>query len=213
MATNAYGANRVNVTPISRREALRLVVANHYLHRKSTVSHCYGLEHDAKVVGVVIFGVPASRHLQLGACPTAPDSVIELNRLWVCDAMPRNTETWFLSRALGLLPPHIVVSYADTTQGHTGIIYRAANFNYAGWTDMDRAKPRLDYLTTGKHTRDAFRGGEGAASITVRRRPKVKYWITTGNIRERQMLAKICGWPKMSWKDFPPPTEHKRLVE
>ncbi len=202
----------MNVAPISRDEALRLVVVNHYLHRKSAVSYSYGLENDeGKTVGAVIFGVPASRHLQMGACPTAPDSVIELNRLWVCDSMPRNTETWFVARALAMLPPRIVVSYADTTHSHMGIIYRAANFNYAGWTDMERAKARLDYLSPGKHTRDAFRGGDGANSVKVRRKPKVKYWITTGNIRERRALAKICGWPVMSWKEFPPPTEHQKL--
>ena len=200
----------LKVIPISRDEALRLVVANHYLHRKSAVSYAYGLDDEGRTVGVVIFGVPASRHLQMGACPANPDAVIELNRLWVSDDMPRNTETWFIARALAMLPPFIVVSYADTRRGHMGIIYRAANFRYAGWTDMERAKARLDYLTPGKHTRDAFRGGDGVNSIKVRRKPKVKYWTVTGNARDRKRLMRLCGWPSLSWKDQPPPMEHRQ---
>lgn len=198
--------------PISRDEALRLVVANHYLHRKSAVSYAYGLEVDGRTVGAVIFGTPASRHLQMGACPTNPDVVIELNRLWVSDDMPRNTETWFIARALAMLPPLIVVSYADTKEGHMGVVYRAANFRYAGWTDMERPKARLDYLAPGKHTRDAFRGGDGVNSIKVRRKPKVKYWTVTGNARDRKRLAKLCGWPSLCWKSQPPPTEHRKAA-
>lgn len=34
--------------------------------------------------------VQASRHLQVGACPSDPSLVLELNRLWVHDRMPRN---------------------------------------------------------------------------------------------------------------------------
>lgn len=102
--------------------------------------------------------------------------------------------------ALRMLPPRIVVSYADTKFGHIGYIYRASNFNYAGWTDMERKTPRYDYLAPGKHTRDAFRNGAGAQSVKVRRKPKHKYWTTTGDRRERKRLAKLCGWPLLSWK-------------
>ncbi len=200
----------MRVVPIARDVALQMVVENHYLHRKSAVSFAFGLEADEKIVGVIIFGVPASRHLQMGACPTEPDSVIELNRLWVSDDMPRNTESWFIARALSMLPPFIVVSYADTKQGHMGVMYRAANFLYAGWTDMERPKPRLDYLAPGKHTRDAFRGGDGVNSVKVRRRPKIKYWTVTGSPTERRRLKRIAGWPSLSWKDEPPPSEHKQ---
>lgn len=202
---------QIRVAPIRRDEALRLIVEHHYLHRKSAVSYAFGLEQEGKTVGVVIFGTPASRHLQMGACPTEPGLVVELNRLWVSDAMPRNTESWFIARALALLPPLIVVSYADTRQGHMGVVYRAANFRYAGWTDMERPMARLDYLTPGKHTRDAFRGGDGANSVKVRRKPKVKYWTVTGDARARRRLTKLCGWPVMCWKKNPPPTDHKQL--
>ena len=144
----------------------------------------------------------------VGACADTK-VVIELNRLWVHDSLPRNTESWFVSRALALLPPKIVLSYADTAAGHLGYIYRALNFNYAGWTDMERKTPRFDYVSPGKHSRDAFRNG---FTDRVRRKPKVRYWITTGNRRERKQLEAQCLWPKMDWKLEPPPTVHQRRL-
>jgi hypothetical protein len=196
----------MRVDPITSREAAALVVEHHYLHRRPPISHAYGLYDDTDtLVGVVTFGTPASRHLQVGACPSSPADVIELNRLWVSDAMPRNTESWFVSRALKLLPPKIVVSYADTKEGHQGYVYRALNFYYAGWTDMDRKTPRYDYipLDPSKHTREASRTGVGQK---VRRRPKVKYWTVTGDRSQRRKLERACGWPKLSWSATPPPT-------
>lgn len=200
------------VVPIEPRTATELVVAHHYLHRRPPISYAFGLALGddpmiEEIVGVVTFGVPASRHLQMGACPTDPSLVLELNRLWVHDDQPTNSESYFVTRALAQLPPRIVVSYADTTHGHLGYVYRALNFRYAGWTDMDRKTPRYDYLPADPqtHTRDAFRNGYVEKR---RRRPKVKYWTVTGNKTERRHLVARCGWASLDWKTLPPPTSH-----
>lgn len=195
----------MRVERITAERAATAVVANHYLHRRPPISHAFGLYRDDKLVGAITFGTPASRHMQKGACPSDPSRVIELNRLWVSDEMPRNSETWFLARALDLLPPLIVLSYADTSRGHLGYVYRAANFFYAGWTDMERKTPRFDYVAPGKHSRDAFRNGYTAK---VRRLPKVKYWTVTGDRRARRELTRLSAWPRLSWSALPPPTQH-----
>ena len=200
----------MRVAVISKSEAIRLVVAHHYMHRKPPISFAFGLIDDfGNTVGCITFGTPASHHMLIGACKTAPENVIELNRLWCHDDLPRNTESWFVARALALLPPKIVLSYADTAAGHMGYIYRASNFHYAGWTDMERKTPRFDYIAPGKHSRDAFRNGFTAR---VRRKPKVKYWTDTGNRRERKRLEAQCLWPKLDWKTNPPPTEHRKAA-
>lgn len=198
----------LTVATTSAKAAAALVVAHHYLHRRPPISYAYGLQRDGWLVGVVTFGVPASRHLQMGACPSNPGLVLELNRLWVSDELPANTESWFVSRALKLLPPRIVVSYADTKEGHQGYVYRALNFRYAGWTDMERKTPRFDYIPlSGGHTRDAFRGGY---SERRRRMPKVKYWTVTGTRTERKALERLCGWPSLSWHTQPPPQSNRK---
>jgi len=199
------------VSPSTRKECAWLFINHHYAGRMPAISHVYGLYEKDKMVGAISFGVPGSRHLQVGVCPSSPGSVIELNRLCVLDSCLKNTESWFIARALKMLPPFIVVSYADTIQGHMGYVYRAANFSYAGWTDMDRKTARYDYVVPGKHSRDAFRGGAGAQSTKVRRLPKVKYWTVTGDAREKKQLLKLCAWPSICWKKYPPPSQHTYL--
>lgn len=195
----------LSVAAVPSKLAREVVEAKHYLRRKPPVSFAFGLFDGSELVGVCTFGVPASRHLQQSAAPSEPSAVIELNRLWVDDAMPRNTESWFVSRCLAMLPARIVVSYADTAEGHVGHVYRALNFRYAGWTDMDRKTPRYDYIAPGKHTRDAFRTGY---TERVRRKAKVKYWTITGPTRsDRKKMERMCGWPSMSWADAPTPYE------
>lgn len=198
------------VRPIDKRVAAALVIERHYLHRRPPISFAYGLfDHLGDLVGVCTFGTPPSRHLQKSACPSDPAKVIELNRLWVSDDCERNSESFFVSKCLKLLPSFIVVSYADTKEGHFGYIYRAANFFYAGWTDMERKTPRYDYHVPGKHSRDAFRGE--AEYTRIQRKPKVRYWTTTGNRKERRDLIKLCEWDIRKWDHDVPPGEGSQL--
>jgi hypothetical protein len=197
------------VTRIPPGLARAVAEERHYMHRKPPVSYSFGLQDGDRLAGICVFGIPASHELRKGACPEHPEWVIEFNRLWVDDVMPRNTGSWFVSRCLARIPPFIVVSYADTIQGHMGYIYRALNFRYAGWTDMERKTPRLDYMPerAGIHTRDAYRNGYARK---VRRRPKVKYWTVTGTRADKRRLAAACGWPSLDWNELPPPREHRQ---
>jgi hypothetical protein len=179
------------------REAL---LTQHYLKRLPPISHAFHAvdARTGRMIGVLTFGVPPSRHLQMSACPSNPSLVLELNRLWVAEGEPKNTASQIVSAALKALPPRVIVSYADTAVGHQGYVYRACNFFYAGQTDEDRKTPRFDYVPrNGKHSRDAFRSGE---FDRVRRKPKIKYWTVTGNRREKRALLKLAGWPQKDWK-------------
>lgn len=82
---------------------------------------------------MIVFGKPASYTLCNGICGKEESkNVIEFSRLWVCDSMPRNTESWFVSRALKACSYEIIVSFADIEQGHIGYIYQATNWIYTG---------------------------------------------------------------------------------
>lgn len=203
--TGFPAGDAVSVHPITSQAATKIVVAHHYLHRRPSVSFAYGLfSAESGLVGACTFGTPASRHLQKSACPTDPGLVLELNRLWVDDVMPKNTESWFVSRAMRRLPARIIVSYSDPVYRHIGYIYRALNFHYAGWTDMERKTPRYDYipLDPRQHTREAFRSGYAEKR---RRIPKVKYWTVSGNRSERRRMEQLCPWPRYDWNTLPPP--------
>src|SRR5690606_19013863 len=79
----------VEVSAVDPSLAAGLVIEHHYLHRRPPISHSFGLI-NGEVVGIATFGVPPSRHLQMSACPSDPDLVLELNRVWIDDALPRN---------------------------------------------------------------------------------------------------------------------------
>ncbi len=81
------------------------------------------------LVGVAIYGNPMSRHFN-------KNHTIELRRLALIDAAPRNSESYFIGRTLRWLGKNTdyseVVSFSDPNHGHQGIIYKASNFQYDG---------------------------------------------------------------------------------
>lgn len=124
-----------SIEKISYQEAMDIVVARHYLHRKCPVSHAFGLvdKRSGRVVGVVTYGVSPSSTLLKGICgPEEAHNVYELNRLWVEDSVPKNGESYLVAGSMKELDREIIVSFADTSQGHVGYIYQAANFIYTG---------------------------------------------------------------------------------
>lgn len=91
-----------------------------------------------ELVGVCIYTRPAGPTAAQKYYPQDPDKCLELRRLCLVDDTPKNAESFFVSRTLKWLRKNtdwkFVVSYADPEQGHTGVIYRAANFKYEGIT-------------------------------------------------------------------------------
>lgn len=115
-----------------------------------SISFAYGLFIDDKLEGVVTYGSPASPSLCKGVCGEVyRGKVLELNRLAINSNAPKNSASFLVGRSLRLLPEdRIIVSYADTAQGHVGYVYQSTNWIYTGAT-----KPRTDIDTGSKHSR------------------------------------------------------------
>lgn len=127
------------VIQISYKRAMDVIVKSHYLHRRCPCSIALGLFCGETLVGVAVFGKPASFTLCNGICGKEESkNVIEFSRLWVNDSAPRNTASWFMSRCLKLCPFDIIVSFADSEQGHIGYIYQATNWIYTGESKKQR---------------------------------------------------------------------------
>lgn len=122
-----------SIRQIARIECERLVIDVHYAHRWPSISYAFGLFRDDVLVGCVTYGTPASSTLRNGiAGNDFASSVIELNRL-VLDHNIKNDASMLVSGSLRLIGgDHIVISFADTDQGHRGIVYQASNFTYHG---------------------------------------------------------------------------------
>ena len=116
----------------------------------------------------------------------------ELARLWLADQLPRNSETWFIGRAIRHVRaehPHTrhLVSYADPAHGHVGIIYRASNWTFDGMTDGERKTPRFDYYF-GHRRLGRQAHAVGRSVVKVRRTAKYRYSFCLAP-REHQKAA------------------------
>lgn len=158
---------------ITKREATDLIIENHYLHRKCPISFAWGIEINGKIVGVLTIGKPASWSTACGLVgeskidiqdPAArTHDVYELNRLWLHDSLPRNSESRFIAWCLKELrkknPSAVLVSYADGKQGHVGYVYQATNWIYTGsstpFTDIT-VEGFEDYRSVPQYLRGGF---------------------------------------------------------
>ena len=104
----------------------------HYAKRSCPISYAFGAYEGNHQIGVVTYGTPLSSTLRSGLCGEHwQDKVLELNRL--CCENRKNVASQLVGKSMKLLPrPSIVVSYADSGQGHVGYVYQATNFVYTG---------------------------------------------------------------------------------
>jgi hypothetical protein len=148
------------VKPITRAQCEPYIIGIHYAHRWTSVSYAYGLYLDGVLCGVVTYGTPASAPLRRGiAGDKYKLDVLELNRLCLQHNRP-NEASIVVGASLKLLPKgKIIVSYADISQGHTGIVYQATNFLYCGLSAKrtDWAIKGREHLH-GQTIADEFRG-------------------------------------------------------
>ena len=142
----------MKVLPIKTEEAVPWIMKKHYAKRLPSISYAFGLYKNDQLVGVVTYGIPASNSLCEGVCGKQyKEFVIELNRLCLLNN-EKNESSFLVGNSIQLLPkPKIIVSYADTAQGHIGYVYQATNFLFTGTT-----KERTDMSAgDGKHSRHA----------------------------------------------------------
>jgi len=147
------------VRPITRQDYLPFLIDMHYAGVVPSITWAWGLFKNGYIEGVVTYGTPSSSPLRKGICgPDMASHVIELNRLCL-KSNERNDASFLVAKSLKILPKSkIVVSFADTSQGHEGYVYQACNFIYTGLS----AK-RTDWKVKGKtgHGQtiaDEFRG-------------------------------------------------------
>ena len=177
--------------------ANNIFVKNHYARRAVPISISFGAFLGVgfqNIVGAMSFGKPASPSLCSGACGKEnAHRIYELNRLWMSDIAPRNSESRFIGWALRILkeiyPEWIIVSYADTAQGHTGSIYRATGWIYTGLSD---ARECGDYATNdNKHSRHGIKSE--IPNVPRSRKNRYFYFLK----KEDQKLLK---YPAMKYK-------------
>jgi hypothetical protein len=186
-----------SVKGIDNATAQEIVVRNHYLHRKAPCSQAFGLfDETCTLRGVVMYGTPSSSSLRAGiAGKEHATNVLELTRLWIDDSTPKNSESYLIGNSIKHCDKEIVVSFADTSQNHLGIVYQATNWIYTGLS----AK-RTDWSVEGidkhghtwadKYTAAEMRELFGDRFTLVPRSRKHRYiYLNAKGRRKKELLA------------------------
>ncbi len=128
-------AKEIIVKVIPSNIAIPFVKKHHYSGKVVPNSNLhFGAFLDGSLHGVMSFGPSMDKSKLIGLVSgTKWNEFVELNRMAFDDYLPRNAESFCISKALRLIKknaPHIkwVVSFADGTQCGDGTIYRASNF-------------------------------------------------------------------------------------
>ena len=123
---------KYTIKKITYEETKPYLLEIHYAKRMPSISYSFGLYRDGEMCGVITYGSPPSSTLRRGlAGDKNIKNILELNRLCLRDNL-KNEASILVGKSLKLLPPSIVISFADTEQGHLGIVYQATNFFYCG---------------------------------------------------------------------------------
>ena len=141
------------VEEILRKPASEFIEKYHYSHSTNGVQSIihYGLfkpDEDGsrfgvpKMIGAAMYAWPSMPNTRGKYNPINPTKCLELRRLVCIDDTPKNTESYFIGQTFRWLKQNtdmeVVVSFADEHHGHTGVIYKATNFEYWGETGGGR---------------------------------------------------------------------------
>ena len=137
------------VEEIPRKSVVKFIEKHHYSHNVNGVQslYHYGLFREGnfgipKMIGAMMYAHPSMPATAAKYNPINPDKCLELRRLVCIDDTPKNTESYFIGQTFKLLrkttDKEVIVSFADQHHGHTGVIYKATNFDYLGETGKGR---------------------------------------------------------------------------
>ena len=134
---------------INRKAVTSFIEKHHYSHNVNGVQSLYhfGLYREGNfglptMIGAMMYAHPSMPATAAKYNPINPDKCLELRRLVCIDDTPKNTESYFIGKTLRWLKQNtdmeVIVSFADQHYGHSGIIYKATNFECLGKTAGSR---------------------------------------------------------------------------
>jgi len=122
------------VKKIDKKTANEIIPKIHYSKKLGIFWEGFALYENDKIIGVVCYGQP-SASIQKHCFLERNFRLYELTRL-VVDGGKKNAASFLISHSLKMLSqqPCAVISYADSSHGHAGIVYQSTNWIYTGGT-------------------------------------------------------------------------------
>lgn len=187
--------DQYQVKQISYQDTKPFILDIHYAKRMPSISYAYGLFDAEDLIGIISYGSPPSPALCKGIAGEENKSlVIELNRL-VLKHNKKNQASMLIGASFKLLPkPRIIVSYADTEQEHTGVVYQATNFIYTGLSDKRKEWRLIGSNIHSKTVCETYtleeRKNNKDKFVHVDRPRKHRYIYLIGNKNEKKKFLK-----------------------
>lgn len=169
------------VAPCSFEAAKYAVDHWHYSHKMPSGKLIkYGVWQNERLIGAVVYGRGGNRNM-LAPYGLAPTGGCELVRVALNgdQTEPASALVAATLRDLHATNPglRLVVSYADTAQGHVGTLYQAGNWTYVGLM-----VPQSEVMIRGvRHHKRSVSSRYGMASVQMLREyvdPNAR-WVTT----------------------------------
>ncbi len=168
LAVAGFGSRDYYVAAIPAALAREIVTRHHYSHRVVNNSYVHlGVYYRRNLAGVLSFGY-ALNPARAGKVVegTGNRDYLELNRMWLADVCPRNSESMAIAYSLRYIKKVLpgvawVQSFADERCGRWGVVYQAANFLYVGSHRTDFMFLDCDYyhkLLVTAHRKGGARG-------------------------------------------------------
>ncbi len=182
-----FDASRYRVAALPHAEAKDFVLTHHYSGSFPAAVASYGILDGSEIMGVATYSVPVS-NAAITNVFGANSRGVELGRFVLREAMPFNSETYFLSRANRLLKrdrpdTQGVIAFSDPlprrtpdgdvlSPGHIGGIYQANNATYVGRSSkrtiqISRASGFVLHARTLQKIRSGDTGWAGAVEHLV----------------------------------------------
>ena len=202
---------KYTVKSISKHLCKEWLLYKHYAKRIPSISYGFGLYDNKNILqGVCTYGLPPQNNCTLLCGEENKNFVFELNRLVKNDNLPKNTQSYFVSKTFKLLPkPLIIISYSDSNYGHNGYTYQALNFLYTGEGGSANEYVFRGKKYTARHINKDWvkkRGGLWNEKLTInqnflnlggeiiKQKPKYRYVIFLGSKSQKKKFKKLLKW-------------------
>ena len=190
--------DKYQIKEIDSRTAQEMVIKNHYLHRQASCSQAFGLFENDELIGVVMYGTPPSSTLRECCGKDHIKDVTELSRLWIKDGTEKNVESYLVGNTLKKVKKPIIISYADSTEGHIGKIYQATNFIYTGLSKAgfyyqipENPNVHFNYTICGKLSWEEIWKKYPNLKKVPRNRKHRYIYFNCGKIKRKHLLNKL----------------------
>jgi hypothetical protein len=199
----------MTVGPVSMADLREFAKRYHYTGGHGVANWRWGLWHGPVLHGVVGYNAPTRSVCESVFGPEHHHRVWHMSRLMLSELSPRNSESRLIGGSLRAMTHQYpetwaVLTYADFSVGHIGIVYQATNALYTGtggdstyYIDQD-GKRRGTYINVnGVNVTRKYVAQFGWTKHTGE--PKHRYVYILGNKTQRRQRRKLLKLPVLPY--------------